>query len=42
VGGGVEVAIAIVASFVCVASLVDVASAVIAALLFVADKHEQT
>jgi len=41
VGGGVEVAIAVVASFVCVASFVDVASAVIAALLFVADKHEQ-
>jgi len=42
VGGGVEVAIAVVASFVCVTSLVDVASAVVAALLFVADKHEQT
>ena len=40
-GGGVEVAIAVVASFVCVTSLVDVASAVIAALLFVADTHEQ-
>jgi hypothetical protein len=42
VGGGVEVAIAVVASFVCVTSLVEVASDVVATLLFVAHTHEQT
>ena len=46
-GGGVEVAMAVVASFVCVTSLVDVASAVevamavVAAVLLMAQTQEQ-